>query len=92
MSSAYPPKQVEHCPLDAVVVGTPYSAHLFCSHCIDFFRLLAVLQVCAVCLHPALCLVKEGDVIILSDDDFDRETASGVWMIDIYAPWCVHPS
>ncbi|WIA43954.1 hypothetical protein OEZ86_010346 [Tetradesmus obliquus] len=52
--------------------------------------LLCALLVSAACLHPAHCLVKEGDVIILSDDDFDRETASGIWMVDIYAPWCSH--
>eukprot|EP00882_Tetradesmus_deserticola_P009037 GHRQ01009534.1.p2 GENE.GHRQ01009534.1~~GHRQ01009534.1.p2 ORF type:complete len:141 (+),score=32.90 GHRQ01009534.1:195-617(+) len=52
--------------------------------------LLLSLLALAACLQPALCLVKEGDVVILSDGDFDRETASGVWMIDIYAPWCSH--
>lgn len=29
---------------------------------------------------------REGEVIILTDENFDKETSSGVWMLDIYAP------
>jgi hypothetical protein len=27
-------------------------------------------------------------VIELRDDNFDKLTKSGVWLVDIYAPWC----
>lgn len=51
---------------------------------------VTVLLIGLVCLHCCHCLPKkEGDVIILNDDNFDRETATGVWMVDIFAPWCV---
>eukprot|EP00878_Enallax_costatus_P017668 GHUV01018562.1.p2 GENE.GHUV01018562.1~~GHUV01018562.1.p2 ORF type:complete len:150 (+),score=12.73 GHUV01018562.1:392-841(+) len=33
---------------------------------------------------------KLGDVIILTDENFDAETACGVWMLDIYAPGCIY--
>jgi len=32
-----------------------------------------------------LCL-QDRDVVILTDENFDQTTLSGVWMIDIYAP------
>jgi hypothetical protein len=28
-----------------------------------------------------------GEVVTLEDDTFDGLTGSGVWMVDIYAPW-----
>lgn len=29
----------------------------------------------------------DGDVVILTDENFDQQTSSGVWMVDIFAPW-----
>ncbi|GLI68518.1 hypothetical protein VaNZ11_012965 [Volvox africanus] len=29
-------------------------------------------------------------VVELTDDNFDAKTSSGVWMIKVYAPWCIH--
>ncbi|KAI8474133.1 MAG: thioredoxin-like protein [Monoraphidium minutum] len=31
-----------------------------------------------------------GKVVELGDDNFDSLTRSGVWFVDIYAPWCSH--
>ncbi|KAG2450642.1 hypothetical protein HYH02_004482 [Chlamydomonas schloesseri] len=31
-----------------------------------------------------------GAVVELTDENFDKETATGVWMIKVYAPWCSH--
>lgn len=41
-----------------------------------------------VLLSLVLVPVK-SKVIVIIDDDFDHKTKEGVWMIDIYAPWCV---
>ena len=30
-----------------------------------------------------------GEVVELTDGNFDQETWTGVWMIDVYAVWCV---
>lgn len=29
-------------------------------------------------------------VTVITDDNFDNVTASGVWIIKVYAPWCTH--
>jgi hypothetical protein len=41
-----------------------------------------------VLLSLALVPAK-SKVIVITDDDFDHKTKEGVWMIDIFAPWCV---
>ncbi len=28
-----------------------------------------------------------GKVVVLDDENFDTLTASGTWLIDVYAPW-----
>lgn len=48
----------------------------------------ALLLACALSLVavPA-CSGKKGDVVVLTDANFDTLTEDGVWMIDIFAPW-----
>jgi len=51
-------------------------------------------------LRITLCIVllfgiifaNEGDsdVVILTDSNFASSTASGVWLVEYYAPWCGH--
>ena len=33
---------------------------------------------------------KDGELVSLSDADFDEKTQSGVWMVKFFAPWCGH--
>jgi len=32
----------------------------------------------------------EGDLFVLSSDNFDAQTSEGVWFVKFYAPWCGH--
>ena len=31
-----------------------------------------------------------SSVVVLTDETFDAKTAKGVWLVDVYAPWCGH--
>jgi len=46
---------------------------------------LAVLLVLAL-----VAVASAGEVVVLTDSDFDSKTASGVWLVKLYAPWCGH--
>ncbi|KAF8061102.1 coq9 [Scenedesmus sp. PABB004] len=52
--------------------------------------LLLLLPGLSAAAAAGAALPREGDVLVLSDDTFDSATATGVWLIDIYAPWCSH--
>jgi hypothetical protein len=39
----------------------------------------------------AAARLGQGEVIELRDDNFDSLTMKGIWLVDIYAPWCVSP-
>mmetsp|Transcript_28885 Transcript_28885/g.81344 ORF Transcript_28885/g.81344 Transcript_28885/m.81344 type:complete len:225 (-) Transcript_28885:29-703(-) len=52
--------------------------------------LLAV-PLLTVILAPGLSYgAKRSDVVVLTDSNFDDKLSKGEWMIEIYAPWCVH--
>jgi len=34
------------------------------------------------------CCFAESDVIVLTDNNFDEQTAEGEWVLEFYAPWC----
>eukprot|EP00727_Mastigamoeba_balamuthi_P013130 m51a1_g844 putative Protein disulfide-isomerase (306) ;mRNA; r:769679-770789 len=48
---------------------------------------VVVLTLAAVC---ALAAEQAGRVAVLTDADFAERTASGVWLVKFYAPWCGH--
>lgn len=33
---------------------------------------------------------KDGKLITLTDENFDEQTKTGIWMVKFYAPWCGH--
>ena len=35
-------------------------------------------------------LVGESGPVDLTDQNFDRFTAEGAWLVKVYAPWCAH--
>ena len=35
-------------------------------------------------------LAGESGPVDLTDQNFDRLTAEGVWLVKVYAPWCAH--
>ena len=50
----------------------------------------AALFLLAACAAPALGLYDASDAVVqLTDKDFDKATRSGVWLVEVYAPWCV---
>lgn len=45
----------------------------------------------AASLACAAALYDASDAVVqLTDKDFDKTTRSGVWLVEVYAPWCGH--
>jgi hypothetical protein len=42
-----------------------------------------------VCAVFVVCVSCESDVVVLTDSNFDAQTAEGTWFLEFYAPWCV---
>jgi len=40
--------------------------------------------------QPAADAAPSHEVVVLTDVDFKEKTASGVWIVEFYAPWCGH--
>eukprot|EP00879_Flechtneria_rotunda_P027064 GHRR01028926.1.p1 GENE.GHRR01028926.1~~GHRR01028926.1.p1 ORF type:complete len:186 (+),score=40.10 GHRR01028926.1:135-692(+) len=53
-------------------------------------RALLALVIVSTVVGTSHCLNQDGDVVILGDTNFDQLTSTGVWLVDIYAPWCSH--
>ena len=59
-------------------------------------RTLLALLVTVAASHAPICAGEASsskggsDVVVLTDENFDAQMAEGEWMIEIYAPWCVH--
>ncbi|KAL6054634.1 Protein disulfide-isomerase A6 [Balamuthia mandrillaris] len=41
-------------------------------------------------LLAVISCVRSSDVIVLDSDNFNELTATGIWMVEFYAPWCGH--
>ena len=51
-------------------------------------RAAAIALLAAACAAPALALYDASDAVVqLTDKDFDKTTRSGVWLVEVYAPW-----
>ncbi len=51
---------------------------------------LTLLVLHGALLGSAVAAVEGGSVVQLTDENFDALTASGVWLVKVYAPWCTH--
>jgi hypothetical protein len=61
------------------------SCHVRSSALTALLLLLALLPLACGTGTP---LNRDGDVVILTDDNFDGAVSNGVWMVDVFATWC----
>lgn len=51
--------------------------------------IISLLLTCSFVLTTSCSTKKEDDILILNQDNFDRETQSGVVLVDFWASWCM---
>eukprot|EP01097_Dermamoeba_algensis_P006734 TRINITY_DN41_c0_g1_i1.p2 TRINITY_DN41_c0_g1~~TRINITY_DN41_c0_g1_i1.p2 ORF type:complete len:261 (-),score=79.52 TRINITY_DN41_c0_g1_i1:117-899(-) len=51
---------------------------------------MKVLLLVALLFVSAICADESSSVVVLTPENFSSTIASGIWVIDFYAPWCGH--